>query len=107
MKLGVRQHTRCKTAFESMGAFRFLAHSLSCILHLLPPIQVLVRKELFLVTCASSFVAGVLDVVQLAKCVVLMWPCLPQMMMLGPVVYEKSQKQQEQEQQRRQRRQRK
>jgi hypothetical protein len=59
------------------------------------------------VTCASSFVAGVLDVVQLAKCVVLMWPYLPQMMMLGPVVFEKFQKQQEQEQQRRQQRQRK
>lgn len=57
-------------------------------------------------TCASSFVAGVLDVVQLAKCVVLMWPYLPQLMMLGPVVFENFQKQQEQEQEQ-QRRQRK
>jgi hypothetical protein len=67
---------------------------------------VLIKKELFLVTCAASFVLGVLDVVQQAKCVVLMWPHLPQMMTLGPVVVEKVQKQQEQEQQRRQQKQR-
>jgi hypothetical protein len=67
---------------------------------------VLVKKELFLMTCASSFVVGVLDVVQLAKCVVLMWPYVPQMMIIGPVVFEKFQKQQEQEQQHRQQKQR-
>ena len=56
-------------------------------------------------TCASSFVVGVLDVVQLAKSVVLMWPYLPQMMTIGPVVFEKYQNQQELEQQRRQQKQ--
>jgi hypothetical protein len=64
-----------------------------------------VKKELFLMTCASSFVAGVLDVVQLAKTVVLMWPYLPQMMTIGPVVFDKNQKQQELKHQRRQQKQ--
>jgi hypothetical protein len=68
-------------------------------------LQVLVRKELFLATCASAFIVGVLDVVQLAKSMVLMWPLVPQMMQIGPVLIEKAaaaaaeQQQQEQQQQ--------
>lgn len=53
-------------------------------------LQVLVHKELFLATCASAFIVGMLDVVQLAKSVVLMWPLFPQMMQVGPVLIEKA-----------------
>lgn len=53
-------------------------------------IEVLIRKELFLVTCASAFITGALDVVQLAKAAVLTWLYPPQMNMLGPVLIQRA-----------------
>jgi hypothetical protein len=44
------------------------------------------RKEQFLVLCAALFVACVLDVVQLARAMVLVWPFIPHFHLLGPAM---------------------
>lgn len=49
-------------------------------------LQLLVKKERFLLTCASAFVCSVLDVVQLAMCCVMAWPWTPHLAMLAAVV---------------------
>lgn len=49
-------------------------------------LQVLARKEQFLVACAGLFMGCVLDVIQLAKAIVLPWPFVPHFAMLGPAV---------------------
>jgi hypothetical protein len=47
-------------------------------------LQVLVRKECFLVSAACMFTGGVLDLMQVARSAVLCWPFVPQLFMLGP-----------------------
>jgi hypothetical protein len=49
-------------------------------------LQMLERKEQFLVLCAALFVACVLDVVQLARAMVLVWPFIPHFHLLGPAM---------------------
>jgi hypothetical protein len=49
-------------------------------------LQMLERKEQFLVLCAGLFVACVLDVVQLARAMVLVWPFIPHLYLLGPAM---------------------
>lgn len=49
-------------------------------------LQLLVKKERFLLTCASAYVCSVLDVVQVARCSVLTWPWTPHFGMLAAVL---------------------
>jgi len=49
-------------------------------------LHLVIKKENFLLTCASMFIANVLTVVQLAKVAVLAWPYAPHLGMLGPAL---------------------
>lgn len=54
--------------------------------HMAKQLQVLARKEQFLVACAALFMGCVLDVMQLAKAIVLVWPFVPHFHLIGPAV---------------------
>jgi hypothetical protein len=49
-------------------------------------LQVLQRKEQFLVACSALFMGCVMDVMQLAKAIVLVWPFVPHFHLIGPAV---------------------
>jgi hypothetical protein len=49
----------------------------------------LVRKERFLLTCASAYVVSVLSVEQVARCCVMVWPWTPHFGMLAAVLVAK------------------
>jgi predicted component of type VI protein secretion system len=54
-------------------------------------LQVLLRKECFLVSAACMFTGGVMDLEQVARAAVLCWPYVPQLFMLGPGIMRRMQ----------------
>lgn len=58
-------------------------------------LALLVRKERFLLTCASAYVVSVLSVEQTARCCVMVWPWTPHFGMLAAVLAAKQDTQQQ------------
>lgn len=49
-------------------------------------LQLLVRKERFLLTCLSAIVCSILDVVQLSRCCVMAWPWTANLGIISAIV---------------------
>lgn len=53
-------------------------------------LQLMVRRERFLGLCSTVFCGGVLNVLQLARAMVLSWPFPPQVNLFGPILIQRS-----------------